>query len=42
MPWMCGKLIKYLINGSTMLKMFQNLTSGLYVLEMTYVCGKLL
>ena len=42
MPWMCGKRIKYLRNGFTMLKMIKNLINGLYIWEMTCVCGKLL
>ena len=39
---MCGKQIKHLGNGFTMLKMILNLRNGLYVWEITYVCGNLL
>ena len=33
MPWMCGKLIKHLRNGFTMLKMIQEFDKGLICME---------
>ena len=42
MPWMCGKRIKYLRNGFTMLKMISEFDKRLICKEMTSICGKLL
>ena len=42
MPWMCGKRMKYLRNGFTMLKMTKEFDKRINVWEMTYVCGKLI
>ena len=33
MPWMCGKLIKYLRNGFTMLKMIEEFDKLLICME---------
>ena len=40
MPWMCGKRIKYLRKGFTMLKKIEEFDKRLICLEMTYVYGK--
>ena len=40
MASMCGKRLKYLRNGFTMLEMPKNLTNFLYMSKMTNVCAK--
>ena len=40
MASMLGKRLKYLRHGFSMSKLLKNMTNGIYIWEMTYICDK--